>query len=95
MVSKTSSTLSSAKSEAKALLSQRDGMEAELDAALSHLSATGIQPGASVVDKEGFPREDAFEIRELRQRVDRLKNDLAKTNEQMEAALHRAHAAAR
>jgi hypothetical protein len=52
MVSKTSSTLSSAKSEAKALLSQRDGMEAELDAALSHLSATGIQPGASVVDKE-------------------------------------------
>lgn len=94
MVSATTSSLSSAKAEAKALFAQRAAIEAELDAVTSQLNATGAKPNDSMVDKEGFPRADAFEIRDLRQKVDRLKNDLAKTNDQMEAALHRAHAAA-
>lgn len=95
MVSATSSTLTSAKIEARKLFAQREAIEVDLEAAMTQLKATGTGPNDSLVDKEGFPREDAFEVRGLRQKVIRLKNDLAKTNGDMEAALHRAHAAAR
>mmetsp|Transcript_1849 Transcript_1849/g.5418 ORF Transcript_1849/g.5418 Transcript_1849/m.5418 type:complete len:98 (-) Transcript_1849:394-687(-) len=95
MVSDTVSALDTAKSEAKALLAKRDELEQEMEAASSQLRATGAGEHGSLVDKEGFPRADAFEVRELRQRLDRLKNDLGRVNTDMEAALHRAHAAAR
>lgn len=52
MVSATSSSLSSAKAEAKALFSQREAIEAELEAAASQLAATGTKLNDSLVDKE-------------------------------------------
>ncbi len=42
-----------------------------------------------------FIHISCVQVRELRQKLDRLKNDLSNVNKDMEAALHRAHAAAR
>ena len=52
MVSATCSTLEAAKFEAKALFSKREGLEAEVKAAVSQLKATGIQEHGSLVDRE-------------------------------------------
>lgn len=83
------------KAEAKALMAQRDALEQQLGAATARLETSGAGLHGSLVDNEGFPRGDAFEIRNDRQAVSRLTNDIRSVNDEIEQHLHKLHAAAR
>ncbi|KAG2153106.1 uncharacterized protein EDB93DRAFT_243043 [Suillus bovinus] len=74
---------------ARALMSQKENIEAELDAQFSILKANNIDMTSSLVDREGFPRADIdlYVIRHARRRINELRNDYKTVMNEIETAL--------
>jgi 26S proteasome non-ATPase regulatory subunit 9 len=63
---------------ARALISRKDALEAELEAQGSILKANNTDMRQPLVDREGFPRDDidVWAVRHARVRIIELRNDL-------------------
>ncbi|KAG2757985.1 hypothetical protein P692DRAFT_20851936 [Suillus brevipes Sb2] len=74
---------------ARALMSQKENIEAELDAQFSILKANNIDMTTPLVDREGFPRADVdlYAIRHARKRINELRNDYKAVMNEIETAL--------
>ncbi|KAG1746010.1 uncharacterized protein EDB91DRAFT_1236289 [Suillus paluster] len=74
---------------ARALMSQKENIEAELDAQFSILKANNIDMTTPLVDREGFPRADVdlYAIRHARRRINELRNDYKVVMNEIEKAL--------
>jgi len=74
---------------ARALMSQKENIEAELDAQFSILKANNIDMTTPLVDREGFPRADVdlYAIRHARRRINELRNDYKAVMNEIETAL--------
>lgn len=74
---------------ARALMSQKENIEAELDAQFSILKANNSDMTTSLVDPEGFPRADLdiYAIRHARRRINELRNDYKDVMNEIEKAL--------
>ncbi|KAG1751137.1 hypothetical protein EDB19DRAFT_1628539 [Suillus lakei] len=74
---------------ARALISQKENIEAELDAQFSILKANNIDMTTPLVDREGFPRADVdlYAIRHARRRINELRNDYKAVMNEIETAL--------
>lgn len=64
--------------QARALMSQKEGIEAEIDAQLSILKANSATLRSPLIDADGFPLADIdiFAVRGARVRIIELRNDL-------------------
>ncbi|PPQ65401.1 hypothetical protein CVT26_000026 [Gymnopilus dilepis] len=64
--------------QARALMAQKDNIEAELESHFSILKANNVTMQTPLVDREGFPRADIdiFAVRGSRVRIIELRNDL-------------------
>jgi hypothetical protein len=64
---------------ARSLIARKDALEAELEAQGSILKANNTDMRQSLVDREGFPRDDldVWAVRHARVRIIELRNDLA------------------
>ncbi|KDR82812.1 hypothetical protein GALMADRAFT_238374 [Galerina marginata CBS 339.88] len=64
--------------QARALMSQKDNIEAELETHISILKANNVTMQTPLVDAEGFPRADIdiYAVRSARVRIIELRNDL-------------------
>lgn len=82
-----------ARTQALALMKEREGIEAEMSAIIESLTAAG-QPGLSgnLVDSEGFPRADVdiHNVRTRRHKLACLRTDLSVINNKIEKLLHEA-----
>ena len=83
--------------KAKELANARDKLEKELEFNLNTLTSLGVGMDGSLHDSEGFPRADIdlYVVREARQKVNMLRNDLKSLMHQIELELHAIHAKAR
>ncbi|KAJ8596657.1 hypothetical protein M405DRAFT_757208 [Rhizopogon salebrosus TDB-379] len=74
---------------ARALMSQKENIEAELDAQFSILKANNSDMTTPLVDSEGFPRADLdiYAIRHARRRINELRNDYKDVMNEIEKAL--------
>jgi 26S proteasome non-ATPase regulatory subunit 9 len=74
---------------ARALISQKENIEAELDAQFSILKVNNIDMTTPLVDREGFPRADVdlYAIRHARKRINELRNDYKAVMNEIETAL--------
>jgi len=74
---------------ARALMSQKENIEAELDAQFSILKANNSDMTMPLVDREGFPRADLdiYAIRHARRRINELRNDYKDAMNEIEKAL--------
>lgn len=74
---------------ARALMSQKENIEAELDAQFSILKTNNIDMTTPLVDREGFPRADVdlYAIRHARKRINELRNDYKAVMSEIETAL--------
>ncbi|KAF8895499.1 hypothetical protein BD779DRAFT_733632 [Infundibulicybe gibba] len=79
----------SAADHARALISQKDNIEAEIGAQSSILSANGCTLRSPLVDADGFPRADIdiYAVRTARVRIIELRNDLDVVMAQIARAL--------
>jgi 26S proteasome non-ATPase regulatory subunit 9 len=70
-------------------MSQKENIEAELDAQFSILKANNIDMTTPLVDREGFPRADVdlYAIRHARKRINELRNDYKAVMNEIETAL--------
>jgi len=70
-------------------MSQKDNIEAELDAQFSILKANNSDMTMPLVDREGFPRADLdiYAIRHARRRINELRNDYKDAMNEIEKAL--------
>jgi 26S proteasome non-ATPase regulatory subunit 9 len=70
-------------------MSQKENIEAELDAQFSILKANNIDMTTPLVDREGFPRADVdlYAIRHARRRINELRNDYKAVMNEIETAL--------
>lgn len=68
----------SPREQARALMSRKESIEAELDAQVSILRANNSTLHSPLVDNEGFPRDDLdiYQVRNARVRIIELRNDL-------------------
>ncbi|EJD50851.1 hypothetical protein AURDEDRAFT_135190 [Auricularia subglabra TFB-10046 SS5] len=73
----------------QSLISQKDGIQAALDAQYSILSSHGVGLTDALVDAEGFPRADVdvYAVRHARVRVIELRNDLRAVMDKLADAL--------
>lgn len=64
--------------QARALMTQKDNIEAELESHISILKANNVTMQSPLVDAEGFPRADIdiYAVRGARVRIIELRNDL-------------------
>jgi len=78
---------------ARALVHEKDGIEAEINLQLSMLRANNCDMTTPLVDSEGFPRADLdiYAIRSARARIIELKNDLKNTMDEIEKALQKVY----
>lgn len=74
---------------ARALMSQKEIIEAELDTQFSILKANNADMTTPLVDREGFPRADLdlYAIRHARRRINELRNDYKDVMNEIEKAL--------
>lgn len=74
---------------ARALMSQKENIEAELDAQFSILKANSSDMTTPLVDQEGFPRADMdlYAVRHARRRINELRNDYKDVMNEIENAL--------
>lgn len=74
---------------ARALMSQKENIEAELDAQFSILKVNNVDMTTPLVDREGFPRADVdvYAIRHARRRINELRNDYKAVMNEIETAL--------
>ncbi|KAG0700135.1 hypothetical protein DFH29DRAFT_853989 [Suillus ampliporus] len=74
---------------ARALMSQKENIEAELDAQFSILKTNNIDMTTPLVDREGFPRADVdlYAIRHARRRINELRNDFKAVMNEIDKAL--------
>ncbi|TFY83374.1 hypothetical protein EWM64_g642, partial [Hericium alpestre] len=72
---------SSTAEQARALMAQKDDIEAQLTEHLAVLRANGTNMTDPLLDREGFPRADMdlWAVRLARQRIIELRNDLSAT----------------
>ncbi|OQO02013.1 hypothetical protein B0A48_12486 [Cryoendolithus antarcticus] len=82
-------TSSSSKPSLQALITQKEGLEAELSALSSVLQSQGATMQTSLTTFDGFPRADidVAQIRTVRARIVRLKNDWKGVMEKVEVAV--------
>lgn len=74
----------SPREQARALISQKEAIDAELDAQFSILRANNSTLQSPLIDNDGFPRDDLdiYQVRNARVRIIELRNDLkAMTND--------------
>ncbi|KAH7905309.1 hypothetical protein BJ138DRAFT_1095245 [Hygrophoropsis aurantiaca] len=71
----------SPREKARALMSQKDDIEAELNAQVAILKANSCDLTSPLVDQDGFPRADVdlYAVRYARKRINELRNDLKDT----------------
>ena len=83
--------------KAKELISTRDKLEKELEKHLNILTSLDVGMDGSIFDEEGFPRADIdlYLVRDSRQKVAMLRNDLKSLMKATELELHSIHAQAR
>lgn len=64
--------------QARALMLQKDNIEAEMETHVSILKANNVTMQSPLVDAEGFPRDDIdiYVVRGARVRIIELRNDL-------------------
>ena len=70
-------------------MSQKENVEAELDAQFSILKANNSDMTTPLVDQDGFPRADMdlYAVRHARRRIHELRNDLRDVMNEIEKAL--------
>jgi 26S proteasome non-ATPase regulatory subunit 9 len=75
--------------QARALISQKDNIEAELETHISILKANNVTMQTPLVDPEGFPRADIdiYAVRGARVRIIELRNDLKSVMDAIAKAL--------
>jgi 26S proteasome non-ATPase regulatory subunit 9 len=75
--------------QARALMSKKDNIEAELDTHFSILKANNVTMQTPLVDPEGFPRADIdiYAVRGARVRIIELRNDLKSVMDAIAKAL--------
>ncbi|KAH7922944.1 hypothetical protein BV22DRAFT_1069561 [Leucogyrophana mollusca] len=68
----------SPREQARALMSRKDDIEAELEAQVSILKANSCDLTSPLVDRDGFPRADIdiYAVRHARKRIHELRNDM-------------------
>ena len=73
----------------RALMTQKENIEAELDAQVSILKANSSTLNSPLVDAEGFPRADidVWAVRHARVRIIELRNDLDALRDTIATAL--------
>ncbi len=83
--------------QVKELGLRRDQLEKELEYYLNTLESLGVGMEGGLLDSEGFPRADIdlYVVRESRQKVAMLRNDLKAIMKDIEQGLHELHAQAR
>lgn len=81
-----------AKRDLKELMQQRAVLEGKLAEHTARLQAAGVGMRDSLTDKDGFPRQDAAEIRADRQQAAVLTNDLKALMAQADRLLQQLHA---
>jgi 26S proteasome non-ATPase regulatory subunit 9 len=79
----------SPREQARALMSQKDDIEAELETHISILKANNVTMQTPLVDPEGFPRADIdiYAVRGARVRIIELRNDLKSVMDAIAKAL--------
>lgn len=79
----------SAADQVRQLMSQKEAIEAQIDAKLSILAANHCTMQTPLVDPEGFPRADidVWEVRHARVRIIELRNDLKAIMDQIMTGL--------
>merc|ERR1712093_157417 len=78
-----------ARSEALKLITNKDGLEKELQELHSNLQSMNADLGVSLVDSEGFPRGDidVYSVRLARVRTIELRNDIKALSDQIKSLL--------
>jgi len=79
----------SPREQARALVSQKDDIEAELETHISILKANNVTMQTPLIDPEGFPRADIdiYAVRGARVRIIELRNDLKSVMDAIAKAL--------
>lgn len=78
---------------ARALMAQKDSIEAELQEQITILKANNVTMQTPLVDPEGFPRADIdlWIVRTARKRIIELRNDLKDVMDEIAGALERVY----
>lgn len=97
MVNKNINGRESAVNYAKRLMLQKEGIQAEMEANFSVLSANESTMNSPLVDSEGFPRADidVYAVRHARVRIIELRNDMKAIIDNISEALAAVHSAAK